>query len=107
MPTVQNLNQAIADIRNTVSGKVEYHTGGASLLTVVNDIADLIHKRGVATAASIIELEAYSNTETNFVAIWGVGASNGLYSYRATGTPNYTTSFPATGGGIWRLVTLD
>jgi hypothetical protein len=53
-------------------------------------------------------MQALSALDTTFVHVNGVGASNGIYSYRSgSGVPNYITSFPATGGGLWVLVTVN
>lgn len=107
--TRQDIQTAYADVKNTVSTKVEWSTSGSgSLKTLLGLIDTFIYERGIYTVNTLAEMQDLTNADTNFVAIWDVAASNGLYSWRTGGgTPDYTTSFPAADGGLWVLVTED
>lgn len=106
--TIQDLNAAIAAIKDTTSGKAEWNDDSASLKQIVLDIRTMLLERGIYYAASIVEMQSLSQLDTTFVHVNGVGASNGIYSFRnSSGTPNNITSFAATGGGLWVLNTVN
>lgn len=106
--TIQDLNAAIAAVKDTVSTKVEWNDTAASLKQIVLDIRTMLFERGIYYVEDIAEMQALTQLDTTFVHVNGVGASNGIYSFRnSTGTPNNITSFAATGGGLWVLVTVN
>lgn len=95
-----SIAQLITDIQNaksTGSGKVEWK--GNSLQSILsNDITPLIQTRGVAQVADTTALQALSGSESRAAGIDGVG----FFFWAATGTPNNTTIFAASGGGVWK-----
>lgn len=106
--TIAQLDSAIADIKSTTSTKVEWNDTSASLKLIIADIRQIVLERGIFYADDIAEMQTLNNSDTLFVHVNGVGASNGIYSYRSSGgTPDYITSFPAAGGGLWVLATED
>ena len=106
--TLTDLDAAISAIKNTASTKVEWNDASASLKLIVSDIRTMLFERGIFYASDINEMKSLRGTDTTFVHVNGVGASNGIYSFRnAVGTANNITSFDATGGGLWVLVTTD
>jgi hypothetical protein len=106
--TIQQLDAAIAAVKSTPSTKVEWNAASASLRQVVLDIRAMFLERGIFYVETIAEMQALSSLDTTFVHVNGVGASNGIYSFRnSVGTPNYITSFPASGSGLWVLVTVN
>lgn len=106
--TIADIDLAINDIKNTPSTKIEWNAASASLKQVVLDVRTALLERGIYYASTIAEMQVLNNTEALFVHVNGVGASNGIYSYRSSGgTPNYITSFPSAGGGLWVLNTVD
>lgn len=106
--TIQQLDAAIAAVKSTLSTKVEWNAASASLRQIILDMRAMFLERGIFYVETIAELQALSQQDTTFAHINGVGASNGLYSFRnSSGTPNFITSFPASGGGLWVLVTVN
>lgn len=106
--TISELNAAIAAVKSTPSTKVEWNDTAASLKQIILDVRTMLLERGIYYVSNISEMQALSSLDTLFVHVNGVGASNGIYSYRSQGgVPNYITSFPATGGGLWVLVTVN
>lgn len=106
--TIADIDAAIAAIKDTTSSKVEWNDDAASLKQIVLDVRTALLERGIYYVDDIAEMQLLNNTDTFFVHVNGVGASNGIYSYRSSGgTPNYTTSFPSAGGGLWVLNTVN
>ena len=106
--TIADIDAAIAAIKDTTSSKVEWNDDAASLKQIILDVRTALLERGIYYVSNITEMQALSNAETLFVHVNSVGASNGIYSYRSSGgTPNYITSFPASGGGLWVLNTVN
>lgn len=106
--TIADINDAIAAIKDTPSEKVEWNDDSASLKQIVSDVRTALLERGIYYASTINEMQLLNNTDTLFVHVNGVGASNGIYSYRSSGgAPNYITSFPSAGGGLWVLNTVN
>lgn len=98
MPTtIAQFITDVANVKNTSSGKVEWN--GNSLQSImVNDIAPLFLNRGVAQVADTTALQALSGSESKAAGIDGVG----LFFWAASGTPNGSTIFSASGGGVWK-----
>ncbi len=106
--TIADIDAAITAIKDTDSSKVEWNDDAASLKQIVLDVRTALLQRGIYYVETISEMQLLNSSETFFVHVNGVGASNGIYSYRSgSGTPNYTTSFPAAGGGLWVLNTVN
>lgn len=108
MATYQQFKAAVQDIKNTVSGKVEYNNGSASLRLILALIEDFAHYNMVFQVADINALKAMSGADANFLQIQDTasGVSAGIYSYRTTGVADNINSFDATGGGIWKKANL-
>lgn len=98
MPTtIAQFITDVANAKNTGSGKVEWN--GNSLQSImVNDIAPLFLNRGLAQVADTTALQALSGSESKAAGIDGVG----LFFWASSGTPNGSTIFSASGGGVWK-----
>jgi len=111
MPTsISDLDAAIAAIKATDSGKVEYNANSGSLKTVTSIERNLLLQGLIFPVGDIASLQLIGQVDATYVALTdsASGASAGLYSYRPIGStaPDYTTSFPAVDGGVWRLITV-
>jgi len=96
MATVAQLITDIAHAKNTASGKVEYN--GNSLQSILlNDVTALLLGRGVYQVANTTALQAVGASESLCCGINGTG----IFFWQSSGTPDYSSSFPASGGGIW------
>lgn len=106
--TPSELQTALDNIKDTVSGKVEYNDAAASLKFVLGILQNMALNNMIFQVESIDAMTALSGTDANFVQVqaFAAGASAGIYSYRAAGVPNGTDTFAATGGGVWRKAEL-
>lgn len=106
--TPPELAAAIASLKDTTSGKIEYNDSSASMRLVIGILESMSYNNMIFQVADIAAMQAISGTEANFIQVQNLasGASAGIYSYRSAGTANGTDTFAATGGGVWRKAEL-
>jgi hypothetical protein len=95
MPVLlSDLDDALDGILDTSSGKIEWDAN--SLQLVITTIRDLIAARTIMLVDGVEELQ--NQADGSMVMVKDVGE----FVHQSSGTPNYTTTFPALGGGIWK-----
>lgn len=107
--TPTQLEEAIANIKDTTSGKVEYNDLSASLRVILAILQDMSKNNMIFQVEDIAAMQAVSGAQANFLQIQDAAsgtASSGIYTYRSTGTADGINSFNATGGGIWKKANL-
>ena len=106
--TLAQLDAAIADIKTTTSGEIEWNDNAGSMKTVIAYMRNLIQQGTIIYCTDIDEMKALTGAQAQFAHVCeaGIGVSAGLYSYRAIGAtaPNDSTSFASADGGVWRQV---
>lgn len=103
MILLSDLDAALADIKSTPTGLVEYNSN--SLQTVEGLVRDILAQRGVPTVPDIATIESLNSTECSLVYMTQVG----LFEYCATADlPVYNTiKYPTPDGlGYWIPIPL-
>lgn len=92
IPTIKtNTN---TDIRTkTTAGSITR----ANVADLFDALADEILARGIKGVADTTALSALTGTDNKNAIV----ADNGIWQYASSGTPNGTTIFAASGGGVW------
>ena len=70
------------------------------LQTLLVDLNNNAEGTAITDAANTTSLQALSGADFTYVIVTG----EGIFKYAASGTPNGTTIFAATGGGVWSKV---
>lgn len=91
---IGDLDVLIADVQNTPSGLIE----AASLIPILNQIRDMLQSERVILVPDVATLQLTSSVEGLQALVKNVGH----FVWEAGSTYNYTTTFPAAGGGRWR-----
>lgn len=107
MTSIPIILKKIADADLTQTGKVPW-TGANGLESITTDLATAIREKGLYLipldangAVDITSLELLGGADAKLVLLEGAG----IYSYSNNAAPpGVTTSIPAGGGGIWKLV---
>lgn len=94
MTTIASLVAAIASIKNTTSGKVEFNNSTESLALIEALLQALLSERGVVQVADIAGLQALAGSESAFAFLPGAG----LFMYELTNNGGYAS---VDGIGYW------
>jgi hypothetical protein len=99
MATLDTINTAIANAKQTPSGKVEWID--TSLKGIIQDVVSLFVTNGIQLTANVVSLQtlAGANGQTAIVTSNTDPTKNGIYYFGNTGTGVY---YPAT-DGYWIL----
>lgn len=92
----------ITDLKNSHDSVIRQKTLPSSITTdnqadLLDSLADELLSRGVKQVANTTALSALSGADHRNVIV----ENNGIYSWESSGTPNGTTIFAATGGGVY------
>jgi len=98
MATIASLlNDNASNITNqTADDAISPAILGAENVKVINELL----ARGIKSVADTTALSAVSGADFRNVAV----TATGMFEWLASGTPNGTTIFAASGGGVWNLV---
>lgn len=99
MTTTQELSQAIADIKDTPSEKVEYGNSTESMGLVVDLLYNLLAERGIPVYENGTELSATNANESLLAYIKG----EGLFYHKTGAAPAGSVSYNSSSGGKWVL----
>ena len=94
----------ITELKNSYDSVIRQKTLPKSISTdnqadLLDSLADELLSRGVKQVANTTALSALTGSDHRNVIV----ENNGIYSWESSGTPNGTTIFAASGGGVWVL----
>lgn len=92
----------ITDLKNSHDSVIRQKTLPSSITTdnqadLLDSLADELLSRGVKQVVNTTALSSLSGADHRNVIV----ENNGIYSWESSGTPNGTTIFAATGGGVY------
>lgn len=98
MATIATLlsNNATNITSQTTAGSITPTIDGGERAALINELL----ARGVKSVADTTALSAVSGADFRNVAV----TATGMFEWLTSGTPNGTTIFAASGGGVWNLV---